>query len=343
MESLDYLGLLKSKIKAEMKKKNYDKVIYICDNSEMSNNIEVKMFKIKALTENRNYKEALIECETILKDKYYQSIETSRIEIIKRTKGYQAAIKECLSEKNRNSNGIKLALVGIYREMEDYSGLLEYMASDPFFNQPHFNEEKEKIRKLIKDDSIEKELLTKVYGNYITKEEIDNANINEYRKDILILAYLEKNNKKKALEYAKVLKKKYIEKEDIKNINVIINKITTNKRYYYDIGLYENILNTEVDFNLLNRIKEIEESEEEISTKDDKLIIECFKDEFKSTVKIIRTNNMINLATELSDIVNCSVNDKEALTKFIEILRSLNDKITINEEKIRKYYIEINN
>ena len=50
--------------------------------------------------------------------------------------------------------------------------------------------------------------------------------------------------------YEQSLKQLEEARKNIKNINIIISKLTTNKRYYYDIGLYENILNTEVDSSI---------------------------------------------------------------------------------------------
>lgn len=94
-------------------------------------------------------------------------------------------------------------------------------------------------------------IYTRVYYNDITADAIKEADIPQFRKEILLLAYYEKNNRTMGLKYIKELMKKYHnDKTKLRLINTLYDKFSRkDKKIYYNLGAYGNIINATLDLN----------------------------------------------------------------------------------------------
>lgn len=93
-------------------------------------------------------------------------------------------------------------------------------------------------------------IFTRVYYNDITSDEIKEADIPQFRKEIILLAYYEKNNRTVGLKYIKELKKKYNgDKTKTRLINPLYERFACKNKMLYDLGIYGSIINCSIDSN----------------------------------------------------------------------------------------------
>lgn len=86
------------------------------------------------------------------------------------------------------------------------------------------------------------QLYSKLYYGTLTIDEIKNSDILEIKKDILILAYYNKNQMSQIPSYQKYCKKKYASiPEYLKILNKLFN-IANGQSHYFNIGIYNSIL-----------------------------------------------------------------------------------------------------
>lgn len=104
-----------------------------------------------------------------------------------------------------------------------------------------------------KNNEIVELTLTKIYAGVFEDQDIDNLNLTEWEKDLVMLAYYEKNYNNKALSLIKSLKTKY--KDDykkLKSLNYIQNKFSKN---LFDISKYTKVLNCKINFDIIADLK----------------------------------------------------------------------------------------
>lgn len=116
-----------------------------------------------------------------------------------------------------------------------------------------------------------KELLMKIHCDFITASEIETAEIDEWYKDLLMLAFSHKKSRENALVLAKKLKAKYCQdesnKQKIKILNKLLERIKVKKGISFDVNDYIPYLPAYFDFNLVSQIlkeKELKENQEVI-------------------------------------------------------------------------------
>lgn len=131
------------------------------------------------------------------------------------------------------------------------------------------SEPKPKTKKDCND--LVKELLMKIHCDFITASEIETAEIDEWYKDLLMLAFSHKKSRENALVLAKKLKAKYCQdesnKQKIKILNKLLERIKVKKGISFDVNDYIPYLPAYFDFNLVSQIlkeKELKESQEVI-------------------------------------------------------------------------------
>ena len=108
-----------------------------------------------------------------------------------------------------------------------------------------------------------KNLLTKLYCGTITLDEINESNIDLYKKTLLTIAYYEKYNKKMGIRYIKELKDLFSEdKSKLKIINFFTERLKINKKTIFDISLYSKYIGCHVDSN--DVIEVLEKSKQEM-------------------------------------------------------------------------------
>ena len=104
---------------------------------------------------------------------------------------------------------------------------------------------------------IAKSLLTKLYCDSITLDEINNSDISDYNKTVLTIAYYEKYNKKTGLSYIKKKKNEYSDdKEKIKVINFLTERLKISKKSFFDVSLYSKYIGCYIDSEEAIRILE---------------------------------------------------------------------------------------
>ena len=97
--------------------------------------------------------------------------------------------------------------------------------------------------------SDECEILTRIYLGQIKIDQIKDSCVEEWNKELLTIAYYEKNNQKTGISYIKELKKKYKgDYEKTKKLNILFSKFSSsNKTKVFHAGLYEKYLGVRID------------------------------------------------------------------------------------------------
>lgn len=98
-------------------------------------------------------------------------------------------------------------------------------------------------------------MMSKLYQDTLELRELNDAFLRKFDIEVITIAYYEKNNKEKALKYAKLLKELYeddLEKQNI--VNTIIDKLSNNQEDF-DIEYYCNLLNCSVKIEVPNKLE----------------------------------------------------------------------------------------
>lgn len=105
------------------------------------------------------------------------------------------------------------------------------------------------------------DLLTNIYYDTITKQEIENSSVDTWNKILLLTAYYEKNNKTAGASYLKRIKKEYQDIPDKKKIlNLLYGRLASKKLGIFDICVYTGYLNCCIDSTFIRSVKkEVEE------------------------------------------------------------------------------------
>lgn len=241
-------------IKNLSKDGNYNDAIKLCEKEEYSNIESIQFEYVKLLRKTNNYTKGIEICD---KYPFNQLIQSQKIKILILQKKYDEALMIC--NKFKNNKVIQSQKKSILIELDKLK-----------------NQTKEKNDNL----KIKSNILTKIYYSEITEEEILNSNLNDYDKSILLIAYYEKNNKKKGIKFINERKKQVISQEDKKLLNKLLERLICKKNKNFDVLAYCKILNCSIIY------KEFEEPvlKEEVQTKPLVNNGEIMK-------KIVKTNN----------------------------------------------------
>ena len=110
-------------------------------------------------------------------------------------------------------------------------------------------------------------LLTKIaYGN-ISLDEITNADIDEFNKVILTVAYYEKNNKKNGIAYIKNLKKTEEDPKRIKVLNKLLERLVITRPMIFDTTAYSTFTGKDINLNLKQKLTKEQEEPRKVITK----------------------------------------------------------------------------
>lgn len=315
-------------------------------------NLEGVISNIKDLIKERQFGKALSIC-----DQYeYKNIESVQAEklfiLTKKFRNYNKAYALWNNLKDSNNLNIVLNGIGILLGLEKTEEALEY-ANNHVFDDIRYIRAKLKI--LIKlnkkdeileictnpkyqDDEIIKnmlngielsesstkdgtyKLLTKLYADNITREEIKESNISFYKQSVLMLAYYERHNIKAGLELVKKLKKEpelFLYRKDY---NKIEQRLLSSKKNYFDISFYSVLVDSYVDFDLLNEYRKEENSKSEIPeklssvdnvVKDKNAKIIAFNDKKTSNKKTVKYKEVIGnrINTRYNNVNNTNTNN----------------------------------
>ncbi len=155
------------------------------------------------------------------------------------------------------------ALINLNRN-EEALKLIEEILSNPnldFKNRMIFQQQKRIILDKLKTFNISDEemsivsiLLTKIYCDAISLEELEKENISLFNRIILLVAYYEKHNKKQGIQFINQRKQEVEEKDQVKVLNMLKERLSS-KKTMFDCGLYREILNCGIDWNLVTQIE----------------------------------------------------------------------------------------
>ena len=263
-----------AKIKKLLDEEKYSEAVELCNDPDYSENALVQSLKTIALMRDCRVQEALDSVTLALSRGYNAELEDKRILLISILNGPEQALIECDKEENKEKRIIQLRKATILKDLRRLDEALD-ICNRPGYTEgifgPRFIDMKRRINGLKKNsnNNIEvSKLLTKIYVEKVTKEELENANIDEWNKELLLLAYYEKKNKSTGLQIIKELKKKYANQHaKIKVLNNFYTKFSSKKSKLCDIGHYAELLGCKVNFEYaLELNKDTETKETEVKT-----------------------------------------------------------------------------
>lgn len=333
----------------EIKAMNYRNEIEIMNFLEFSNQYfekdeQIQFQTIKLLRKMNKTKEALEICDKFQKNEVIQS---QKITILQK----QNKIDESLEICHRFSEDK-------YRKKKKVIINSENCINNVFITK--------------KNEPLVSTLLTNIYINNISEEEIQNSDLSDYEKTILLIAYYEKINKKKGINIIKLKKKNTKNIIEVKNYNMLLEKLSRKKNSIFDIMIYKDILKCSINFEKISnsfieetKIKEIKTSEPKVEVSknktDEKYItmsgkvvnnrnIEKMDEKEKSTktkesepqlIKDIFKNEIISIGKQIYVELYNPERQKDAL-KAWDILEQIANS-SINDKKNLKKMLRIIN
>lgn len=199
------------------------------------------------------------------------------IKELMRNEKYDEALKLCKQVEFMNDLKIQLLTVDILIKLKKYDEALEICNKEEYVHIKDFRKRNKYINSVKNDEINEnpeeisktRNYLTEIYANICTEDDIKNSDLNEWIKQILLIAYYEKNNKVRGTKFIKIIKETC---EDLDKIRILNNLYTrlNGKKNRFDIGIYEKILKTRIDFLHLEEIKKYDNSTSNIVLQKDK-------------------------------------------------------------------------
>ena len=242
-----------------MKRKEFDAAIRLCN--EYPDNSNIQSQHIKILLKQQKYEEALKICNLpIFQNNYI--IQREKVRILMQSKRYNEAssvIKNPAFKNNKEAQ--KLA-----QEISMYS----------------VTDEQNKIIG---------EVYTRIYLDTITLDEINNSDIEEFKKLILKILYHEKRKLPSILKEIKAAKKQYADdKEKVKILNEFQIKFESKKFMYLNYSIYTSILGT----TLCDEMIEKHNNEKQYEFKQTKkVVVEQIKPVKKVEIKEFKQANKV--------------------------------------------------
>ena len=290
-------------VKILRKMQNYDEALKICN--RFPNNDKIQSQKIKVLIITQEYEKSLIECDRFPTNTIIQSqkitvlikldklqdalnicnqfltseiIQSQKITILIKLDKLQEALNIC--NQFLHCEIIQLQKINILIKLNKLQEALEIC--DNFSNNEIIQYKKIIIKNLIvsgklnQNNSLEKKLM-KIYTNTMRETIIRNSLLDNYNKNILLVAYFEKHDKKQAIEILKKLKCETKEINKLRALNELQKKLSNNKKMPFDLTLYFNLINNTFEIQKKETQKEIKkETQKEIKkeTKEKKILNE---------------------------------------------------------------------
>lgn len=342
----------KHQIKKLLDQERFNEIYELCDKDFLRDNAAIQTLKIIALMREGRNEEALDYVEGILAEKYNQELEDKRILLVQVLYGSKEALDECNKEINSDKKVIQFRKAKLLREFNRIDEALEicdkYATTDPeYVKKDKFVELR---RRIIRDlnaktnliDTKEAILLTKIYANKIKKEEIENSDIDEWKKALLLLAYYEKINKSEGLRLIKKLKVENFNNTDrIRRLNDFYSKFSSKKSKLTDIGKYEELLGCRVNFDLAmqlnNQEEKVEKKVEDTTTTQLRVENKKSKKEKKQKVMVGSTGTVVNSRyanTNNSSNSNKSANTSDKKENQVVLIK---DYFRTEVDEVRKY------
>ena len=283
------------KITILMKQNKIDEALGICD--KFQKNEQIQSQKITILMKQNKIDEALEICDKFQKNEVIQS---QKITILQK----QNKIDESLEICHRFSEDK-------YRKKKKVIINSENCINNVFITK--------------KNKPLVSTLLTNIYINNISEEEIQNSDLSDYEKTILLIAYYEKINKKKGINIIKLKKKNTKNIIEVKNYNMLLEKLSRKKNSIFDIIIYKDILKCSINFEKISNSLIEETKIKEIKTSEPK--VEVLKNKTdKKSVKVVNNRNVEKI-------------DEQKESKKAEEIKTSEPKVEVSKNKTDEKYI----
>lgn len=281
-ETYSKLDKLRKMKKSEYKNKaeilRFLKLCY----EQLSDNPKAQSQIITILVKLNRFDEALKICEEHLNNEQMQS---QRVTILIKLGRLKEALKIC--EEHLTYEPIQSQKQKILNELygkDNEKNVLDYIDLTSVFKN---------------DNDLKSSILTKIYLDCITEEEIINSKLDEYDKMVLLIAYYERKNKKKGIHFMKELKKNNLNKE-INQYNNLLQRLITKKDAIFDTAFYIDILQCTINYDIIktfeqkNETEEKQEEKEEIKEKKQEENIKKKSKQSEQKKYIILSGNTVN-------------------------------------------------
>ena len=127
-------------------------------------------------------------------------------------------------------------------------------------------EPKQESPEELKQNSLKSILLTKLFVDNLSLQEIENSDLNEYEKNILIIAFYEKYNREKGIKFINKITRYYKEQGEtqiVEDLRKIEQKFQTRfRKIVFDINYYERKLQAVVLYKKLDDYRRVIEKKE---------------------------------------------------------------------------------
>ena len=270
-------------IKRLIKLRKFDDALKYTD--KYPDNHVIQSQKVNIYIKKRKYREAKKIGE---KFRDNAPIQSQMATIAIKQGDYEKAKK--IGEKFRDNAPIQSQMVTIAIQEGDYEKAKEI--GKKFLNDEVIQLQIEKIEKklkeynaLCKENKEKVELLnqikTKLYYKFEgidVQEILQNKELTEKQKLYVALAI---NEKRKNVKNIKELANKYKDSDEIKNINIILQRTQSKKKKIFDWGIYDVCLGWELDENLKNKYEQNKKKQKEngITQREEKLRTQKHKEE----------------------------------------------------------------
>lgn len=207
------------------------------------------VLKISELTKEKNYEEAKEICKQYEEN---ANIQSQYIKILLIEKDYQEALRVCNLKQFENILFIQVEKAKILCELNKYEEALETISNPLFRHNEIVYNLNLKIKEIL-DKELVRDLYTRVYLDNITPNEINNSNIDEFKKMVLKMLYHEKNKLPYNLNEIKLAKQKYKEdKEKASALTELYNKFQSKKFIYLNYSLYSKLLGVNLNNEMID-------------------------------------------------------------------------------------------
>lgn len=288
-------------IKRLIKSRKFDDALKYTD--KYPDNPVIQSQKVNIYIKKRKYREAK---EIGKKFENYAQIQSQMVTIATKQGDYEKA-KE-IGKKFLNDEVIQLQIEKIEKKMKDENNeeiKKEYIMEQLKEYNPFCKECKEKVELL-------NQIKTKLYyelEKIDLQEILQNKELTEKQKLYVALAINEKRKNEKNI---KELANKYKDSDEIKNINIILQRTQSKKKKIFDWGIYDVCLGWELDENLQNKYEQNKKKQKEngITQREEKLRTQKHKEEEqqeerkkqnKVREQIIKENYNVHTNKKISD------------------------------------------
>ena len=263
----------------------------ICD--RFPKNEQIQSQKITILMKQNKIDEALKICDRFPR---HVPIQSQKIAILMKQNKIDEALEICDKfQKNEQIQSQKITILQKQNKMDESLEICHRFSEDKYRKKKKVIINSENCINNVfitkKNKPLVSTLLTNIYINNISEEEIQNSDLSDYEKTILLIAYYEKINKKKGINIIKSKKKNTKNIIEVKNYNMLLEKLSRKKNSIFDIMIYEDILKCSINFEKISNSFIEETKTKEIKTSEPK--VEVLKNKTdKKSVKVVNNRNI---------------------------------------------------